>query len=285
MPSDAGPAVRSTAAACEARRYYDRPETSELYARLWGGEDIHIGIYAAPGEPVLAAGRRTLARAGTFLLPALGAGAAVLDLGSGTGGTARWLAGVTPARVVGLNISGHQNAEHRARNRATGLHDRIAVVGGDFEALPFGPGSFDAVCSFDSFLHSGNRPRLLGEVARVLRPGGHLVFTDIMRSEDCPAEALRPLLDRVALSDMASVADYRELAGAAGLVLRHQESHQPELTRHYSRILDGLEAAWDELAGQVDVGFLENTRAGLERWVDAGRAGHLDWGFFHFTRG
>ncbi len=51
-------------------------------------------------------------------------------------------------------------------------------------------------------LHSGNRGRLLAEVARVLLAGGDLIFTDLMQADDCPEGVLRPILERLLLEDI-----------------------------------------------------------------------------------
>lgn len=60
--------------------------------------------------------------------------------------------------------------------------------------------------SLDAMLHSGNRGRLLAEVARVLLAGGDFIFTDLMQADDCPEGVLQPILERLLLEDMASFA-------------------------------------------------------------------------------
>ena len=58
--------------------YYDSTEADSFYAAIWGGEDIHIGIYESPDEAVATASARTVERMADAL-PALGADARVLD--------------------------------------------------------------------------------------------------------------------------------------------------------------------------------------------------------------
>ena len=43
-----------------AQAYYDSPEADEFYFQIWGGEDIHIGLYDSPSDPIPAASRRTV---------------------------------------------------------------------------------------------------------------------------------------------------------------------------------------------------------------------------------
>jgi sarcosine/dimethylglycine N-methyltransferase len=112
-----------------AQAYYDSADAYEFYRRVWGGEDIHIGLYASPEDTVATASRRTLARAANRLAHRP-AGSAVLDLGAGIGGTARYLAMNHQWRITALNISGVQNAEHAALNAEAGLDKQIAITGG-----------------------------------------------------------------------------------------------------------------------------------------------------------
>ena len=46
-------------AAATAASYYDSTDADHFYADIWGGEDIHIGLYAEPDEAIAAASRRT----------------------------------------------------------------------------------------------------------------------------------------------------------------------------------------------------------------------------------
>ncbi len=101
------------------------------------------------------------------------AGRDVLDFGCGWGGESVWLA-ERGARVVGCDISGSA-IEHA---RAFASQKREANV--RFEVcspirLPFADDSFDAVFSTDVFEHVMDLPAVLGELRRVLRPGGVLL--------------------------------------------------------------------------------------------------------------
>jgi len=94
-------------------------------------------------------------------------------------------------KVTGLNLSEVENERNRQFNRDLGLENEIDVYDGNFEELPFEHDSFDIVFSQDSFLHSGNREKIIEEVARVLKPGGLFIFTDPMMADDCPDGVLK----------------------------------------------------------------------------------------------
>ena len=51
----------STAATEVARDYYNSDDADNFYYEIWGGEDIHIGLYREPGEPIALASTRTVA--------------------------------------------------------------------------------------------------------------------------------------------------------------------------------------------------------------------------------
>jgi len=282
---DASPATKA------AQSYYDSREADEFYFNIWGGEDIHIGIYgdAKPDErSIREASRLTIERmierlgeigatqAGTAG-PAIAETQRVLDLGAGYGGAARTLAESFGCEVVCLNLSETQNARNRSLSKAAGLSG-VKVVHGNFEHLPFEDASFDVAWSQDALLHSGARQRVVDEVARVLRPGGRFVFTDPMRGDDIDVATLGPILERIHLDDLASFAIYREACARAGLEMDHIENLSDELPRHYARVRADLLARRAEIEALSSPTYVAGMLEGLGRWIDAGAAGRLAWG-------
>ncbi len=266
-----------------AQEYYNSTDADTFYFTIWGGEDIHIGLYEAESDGIGPASARTVERMKSYAQPT--AGSRVLDVGAGYGGAARALASSTGCSVVALNLSEVENERNRQKNREQGLGDRIEVVDASFEDIPFDDGTFDIVWSQDAMLHSGRRTRVLEEVARVLKPKGQFVFTDPMRADDCPDGVLDPILDRLHLDDMACPAFYREtLAGLGFTELRFDEMpHQ--LAAHYGRVLDETVAREAELSDVVSSDYIERMKNGLRHWIDGGRHGYLTWGIFQFRKG
>src|SRR5690606_14274320 len=109
---------------------------------------------------------------------------------------ARYLARRFGCHVTAVNLSETQNERDREMNRAQGLDHLIDVQDGSFDAVACAAESYDVVWSEDAILHSDDRRKVLEEAWRVLKPGGHLVFTDPMQTEDCPPDALQPIYDR-----------------------------------------------------------------------------------------
>lgn len=277
-------AVPSNARATEtARSYYNSADADTFYHRIWGGEDIHIGLYEADDEPIADASRRSVAHMAD-LLDEPGREQRVLDLGAGYGGAARYLAITFGCRVVALNLSEVENQRHRELNRSLGTEHLIDVIDGSFEKIPAGDREFDFVWSQDAILHSGQRARVIAEAARVLKPGGVLIFTDPMQSDDCPGGVLQPVLDRIHLDSLASPAFYREACRSAGLQEIGFEDLSGQLTRHYRRVLQETTVHQGDLLNAVSPDYLKRMKQGLQHWIDAGESGHLCWGIFRFRK-
>lgn len=265
-------------ASADAETYYDSSDADAFYASIWGGEDIHIGVYDHATEAIRDASRRTVATMATKV--ALNAADTVIDLGAGYGGSARYLATHYGCRVTCLNVSEVQNTRNRTLTADQNLSDRIEVVYGDFENLPYDAGSFTVVWSQDALLHSGDRAAVMAEAARVCARGGTLVFTDPMQASDAEAGTLQPVLDRINLSSLGSPEFYQQTATENGLELRSFTDLTSHLILHYSRVLEELlkhESHARQISGDA---YVDRMVAGLRHWISAGSAGSLVWGIF-----
>jgi SAM-dependent methyltransferase len=111
------------------------------------------------------------------------AGLQVLEVGSGRGGGASFIARHhAPAGLIGVDISDSAVALCQRRHQVPGL----SFQQGDAEALPFATGEMDVVINVESSHCYGSLPAFLGEVRRVLRPGGHFLYADF-RARDAVA--------------------------------------------------------------------------------------------------
>jgi ubiquinone/menaquinone biosynthesis C-methylase UbiE len=113
------------------------------------------------------------------------AGREVLEVGSGRGGGASYLARYhRPAKITGADFSPQAVALCRKRHAAV---PNLAFTVGDAERLPFPDASCDVVVNVESSHCYGQIEKFFAEVARVLRPGGYFLYTDFRPAAEVPA--------------------------------------------------------------------------------------------------
>jgi ubiquinone/menaquinone biosynthesis C-methylase UbiE len=161
----------------------DSDSKPDLYAPTYGqfAEALHTEVRRDTwGEEFGQSGWITAAEQDRFIqLLGLRSGQTLLDIGCGSGGpTLRFAerSGVT-ARGIDVHDDGIATARRQAEEK--GLFDRVAFEVCDAtEPLQYGDGSFDAVMSIDAISHMPNHAKVVREWARVIKPGGKLLFTN-----------------------------------------------------------------------------------------------------------
>ena len=141
----------------------DRPLTPEQLAAL---DHFHTRGLAATAE---------LAR-----LVGMSAEMSVLDVGSGIGGPARFLAATLGCRVTGVDLSEPFVEAARYLTERTGQSGQVSFQTGSALALPFAEGSFDAALLQHVAMNIADRPLLYREIRRVLKAGGRFATYDVV---------------------------------------------------------------------------------------------------------
>jgi SAM-dependent methyltransferase len=143
-------------------------------------------------------------------------GEKVLDVGSGLGGPSRIMAALGGVNVVGLDLTPAYCEVATRLSARCGLSDRVAYQSGDATAMPFVDGSFDVVYSQHVAMNIENRAALYAEVHRVLKPGGRVVFHDIVTLGSGAIAFPVPWARTPAHSHLVSGEHMRALLAAAG---------------------------------------------------------------------
>jgi ubiquinone/menaquinone biosynthesis C-methylase UbiE len=157
----------------------------------------------------------------------------VLDVCSGMGGPARYLASRLGCRVTGLDItlSRHQGAQHLTD--LVGLGEQVDFRLGSALAMPFEDATFDIVIGQEGWVHVPDKPCLIAECARVVRPGGMIAFTDIMRGEKLAPEAAARVRREMAFASFETLDGYARLLADCGCTVVERD----DLTAYWAEIL------------------------------------------------
>jgi len=280
-PNDIATKAREAEQVTEA--YYDSDPADRFYSTVWGGEDIHIGLYFSHSDTVAEASRRTVDRMAGYL-DKPGPTTRIMDLGAGYGGSGRFLAKTFGCHVDCLNLSEVQNRRNRQMNKEQGLSDKVGVVYGSFDDVPAEDAGYDKVWSQDAFLHSGQRDKAFAEAWRILKPGGELIFTDPMQADDCPPGVLQPVYDRLHLQSLGSIQFYREQAAKLGMTEVRVDVLTEHLRHHYARVAQILRQRYDEMIHISTKEYVDRMLVGLDNWVKAADNGYLAWGILQFRK-
>jgi SAM-dependent methyltransferase len=148
----------------------------------------------------------------------LGSGVRLLDVACGAGGPALHLAEMTGCTVTGVDLE--QNAIVNAGRlaAAAGLEERTRFVQADAsQALPFDGASFDAILCLDAMNHLPGRPTVFADWARLLAPGGRLLFTDPVTVTGLVGSAELAMRSSIGYFDFAPLGEDERLLREAGL--------------------------------------------------------------------
>ena len=175
----------------------------------------------------------------------------VLEVGCGRGGGASYIARyLRPATIVGLDFSKAAIAFCRKHHTAPGL----SFTEGDAENLPFEDHRFDVVVNVESSHCYSNIDRFFSEVQRVLKPGGHFLFTDLRGKDE--VEALR---NQLKASGLIAV----EESEITAKVIRALDLDNTRKKNLIEQIVRGpISKYFRDFAGIKDSGVYERFRTG-----------------------
>ena len=148
----------------------------------------------------------------------------VIDLCCGWGGASQYIAERFGCRVTGIDINARSVARARALAQGAPAERLVSFLRADALDLPFGPAAVDVIWSQDGFCHIPSRSRLLHECCRVLRPAGHLVFTDFLEGEYLSSKELEVLSAAWFFPSLETDDSYRSLLEEAGFEVVSSEN-------------------------------------------------------------
>jgi ubiquinone/menaquinone biosynthesis C-methylase UbiE len=154
----------------------------------------------------------------------------ILDIGSGIGGPARYLAHRFGCRITGIDLTPEFCEVARLLTRAVGLDDRVAFQKGNALRMPFADQSFDGAYSMNVSMNIADKPALYREIYRVLRGGAWLVLSEIARGPGAEPDYPTPWAKTRETSFLATPAQTRQALEASGFeIIRLRETTREAL--------------------------------------------------------
>jgi ubiquinone/menaquinone biosynthesis C-methylase UbiE len=192
------------------------------FAKTLLGDSFHPG------------GVKLTERLGTLL--GLTAQSRVLDIASGKGTSALFLAERFGCEVVGIDYSGQNTEQASAAAAAKGMDSLVSFRTGDAERLPVAESSFDAIICECAFCTFPNKPAAADEFARALRVGGQVGLSDLTRGPVLPSD-LDGLLAWIAcIADAQPVETYVQYLRSGGFRVEATELHDEALLEMVNQI-------------------------------------------------
>ncbi len=155
-------------------------------------------------------------------------GLRVLDVGSGLGGSARYLAAEHQCRATGIDLTKEYVDVAIALAELVGLKGMVEFRQSSALEMPFADGSFDVVWTEHVQMNIADKRAFYAEIARVLAPGGRLLFHDIFQGAGGPPHYPVPWAEDSSISFLAPPETVRAILDELGLHILDWE----DKTRH-----------------------------------------------------
>jgi tocopherol O-methyltransferase len=234
VPGNPGHANACHNETAKIQNHYD--VVSPYYRALWG-EHLHHGYWIRGDETKEQAQIQLvehLARAA-----GIRAGARLLDVGCGFGGSSLYLAEKRGVEAIGITISPVQVEMASEEAAARRVPAKFQLM--DAQAMTFPAASFDVVWSIESISHYQRKQDFFASAARLLRPQGTIALIDWFRKKDLDRrtyeEFLRPI-ERGMMVALDTMEDYAALLESSGLRVTQREILNDHCAKTWDLCLD-----------------------------------------------
>ena len=204
----------------------------------------------------------------------------VLDVCCGLGGPARYLARHYGSRVTGIDLNQSRIDGAIRLTEMVGLEGKVSFYHANALSSALPSARFDSLISQEAFCHIPNKPELLTECLRVLKPGGLIAYTDILEGTSMTTPVRERLRQEMTFMELNTLDSYRTLLETSGCEIKMAE----DLSEEWVRILIDRLAMYRGLKAQTIASFGSSQ---FEKWdrtysffVDLYASGELGGGRF-----
>jgi sarcosine/dimethylglycine N-methyltransferase len=213
-------------------------------------------------------------------LASLGAGAGQhwLEIGSGLGGPARYLACEGGIQVTALELQADQNALAQRLSERCGIADRVEHICGDFLEHDFAGQKFDAVVSWLALYHIPERPGLLAKCHALLKPGGRFYTEDLGSIGEIDVGQRAELERDLYAITLPTIAAYRQDLENAGFEIEACEDMTPDWSQFTHVRLAAYRAdraRHVRVHGAATVAALDGFYSAVDRNFQSGKLGGI----------
>ncbi len=213
----------------------------------------------------------------------------VLDISSGRGTTACFLAQQFGCHITGIDISPLSTSLASHKANVQNLIPLIDFLAADAEQLPFSDSSFDVIISECSFSLQVNKKIGATEISRVLKPDGKFVLTDVMLKSNLSQDLKTDLTFSCCFSGAETQDGYSRTFNEAGLKEIHFEDHSKAMKKVTYQVITGygsLSAFWEQFGSKADscCSVSGDTSGSRKLWLRMFQEGKPGYGLFSFTK-
>jgi len=183
----------------------------------------------------------------------------ILDVCCGLGGPARYLAYHYGSCVTGIDLNQSRVDGAVRLTEMVGLEEKVSFYRANAHSSALPSDEFDALIAQEAFCHIPDKPRLLTECVRLLKPGGLIAFTDILATTSMTTTVRKRLRQEMAFLELDTLDGYQVLLEANGCLLKKAE----DLSEEWAQILVERLVMYRSLKDQTVARFGD---AHFEKW-------------------
>lgn len=249
---------------------------------MWGGDDLHVGIYKEEATSPTEAARATTDRM-LRLLPRIKKSTRMLLLQAGFGTAARYIAETHMCKVECLNDNEAQNTFNQQQIEAAELQKLVSVTLGDIDYMPYNPDYFDFVIAQDSFSITAKKRQMFRAIHRVMKPEARLIFCAIMRA-DKVSPAGEERIASLPVEELITAADYEDDARRGFFQKVYALDLSKNLATHFGKLEESLETNKAEMVKQTSQKFWAERKRVCQIFRELAEEGDLRWGIMMFQK-